>query len=49
MRVDRLLEKMGRDGDLIVTGERRSKRYRLTNSGLAKAQKIASELLATVA
>jgi hypothetical protein len=48
-RVDRLLEKMGRDGDLIVAGERRSKRYRFTNTGLLKAQKIATELLATVA
>lgn len=47
-RVDRLLEKMGDSGDLIVTGERRSKRYRLTNSGLAKVRQIASDLLATV-
>jgi hypothetical protein len=48
-RIDRLLEKLGRDGDLIVMGERRGKRYRFTNTGLTKAQKIASELLATVA
>ena len=48
-RIDRLLEKMGRDGDLIVMGERRGKRYRFTNAGLSKAQKIATEMLATVA
>jgi|ERR1019366_1625223 hypothetical protein len=48
-RIDRFLEKMGREGDLIVAGEHRSKRYRFTNSGLIKAQKIAKELLATVA
>src|SRR6266446_1579914 len=33
-RVDRLLEKLGRDGDVIVVGRRRSKTYRLTNSGV---------------
>jgi hypothetical protein len=48
-RVDRLLEKMGDSGDLIVMGERRSKRYRLTNAGLAKARQIAVNLLALVA
>jgi len=47
-RVDRLLEKLGREGDVIVTGTRRSKRYRLTNSGFAKAQRVASDLLTTV-
>jgi hypothetical protein len=48
-RVDRLLEKAGVDGNVIVTGERRSKRYRLTNSGLQKARAIASECIAIVA
>jgi hypothetical protein len=48
-RIDRYLEKMGREGDLIVMGERRGKRYRFTNSGLTKAQKLATEVLATVA
>lgn len=48
-RVDRLLEKIARDGHIIVTGARRSKRYRLTNTGLAKAREIAAALLATVA
>jgi hypothetical protein len=48
-RVDRLLEKLGRDGDAIVIGERRGKRYRLTNAGLAKARIVAADLIAIVA
>jgi hypothetical protein len=48
-RVDRLLEKMARDGDVIVVGEHRSKTYRLTNTGLAKARQLADDLLAIVA
>jgi hypothetical protein len=48
-RVDRLLEKMGRDGDVIVIGERRGKRYRLTNTGLTKARSVASQLIRIVA
>jgi len=48
-RVDRLLEKLARDGDVIVVGEHRSKRYRLTNAGLNKVRQVAGELVATVA
>jgi hypothetical protein len=48
-RVDRLLEKLGRDGDAIVIGERRGKRYRLTNAGQTKARQIAADLIAIVA
>jgi hypothetical protein len=48
-RVDRLLEKAGEIGDVIVVGSGRGKRYRLTNSGFAKTRAIANELLATVA
>lgn len=48
-RIDRLLEKIGKDGDIIVTGENRGKRYRMTNAGLAKARQIAMGLLAIVA
>jgi hypothetical protein len=44
-RVDRLLENVGRNGHIIVIGERRSKRYRLTNTGLTRAREIASSLL----
>jgi hypothetical protein len=42
-RVDRLLEKVGREGSVIVIGERRSKRYRLTNAGINKAKEIAEK------
>jgi hypothetical protein len=49
VRVDRLLEKMARDGDAIVIGERRAKRYRLTNAGMTKARGLAADLIATVA
>lgn len=48
-RADRLLEKAGRDGDVIVIGERRAKRYRLTNAGITKARAIAADAIATVA
>lgn len=48
-RVDRLLEKMSRDGDVITVGEHRSKTYRLTNAGFAKARQVATDLLAIVA
>jgi hypothetical protein len=44
-RVDRLLEKLGKDGDVIVLGQHRSKTYRLTNSGLNRAREIASAML----
>jgi len=46
-RVDRLLEHLSRNGDVMVMGRRRSKRYSLTNAGLAKARQIAVGLLAT--
>jgi DNA-binding transcriptional regulator PaaX len=49
LRVDRLLERIGNAGDVVVIGVHRSKRYRLTNAGLAKARQIAADLLATVA
>jgi len=48
-RVDRLLENLARGGDVIVVGEHRSKRYRLTNAGLNKVRQVAGELVATVA
>jgi hypothetical protein len=47
-RVDRILHKIGADGDLIITGQRRGKRYRLTNTGVAKAMRIAQDLIALV-
>lgn len=48
-RVDKLLEKLARQGEVIIFGEHRAKRYRLTNSGLSKARQSASEFCATVA
>lgn len=48
-RVDRVMEKAARDGDAIVIGERRGKRYRLTNAGLTKARTVAADLIAIVA
>jgi DNA-binding transcriptional regulator PaaX len=48
-RVDRLLEGMAREGDVIVIGERRSKRYRLTNTGITRARQAAVDLIAIVA
>lgn len=48
-RTDRLLDKAARDGDVIAIGQRRAKRYRLTNTGLAKARQLAADLIAKVA
>lgn len=48
-RVDRLLAKAGTDGDIILLGTGRSKRYRLTNVGITKARALASGLIASVA
>jgi hypothetical protein len=48
-RADRVLDKLSANGDVIIIGERRSRRYRLTNAGLAKARQVATDLLAIVA
>jgi hypothetical protein len=48
-RIDRVMEKIGKDGDIIITGENRGKRYRMTNAGVSKARQLASDLLAIVA
>ena len=47
-RVDKLLEKASTAGDVIVMGERRAKRYRLTNAGLAKARSVADGLASLI-
>src|SRR5579863_369223 len=44
-RIDRVMENIGKDGDVIVTGENRGKRYRMTNAGVAKARRLAAELI----
>jgi len=47
-RVDRLLEGLATAGVVIVIGEHRSKRYRLTNAGFARAIEVADSLIAKV-
>lgn len=47
-RSDRLLERVARNGDVIMIGERRGKRYRLTNAGANKARQVAASLIALV-
>lgn len=47
-RIDRVLNGLGSSGDLIITGERRGRRYRLTNSGLTRARDEATKLVAIV-
>jgi hypothetical protein len=48
-RIDGVLEKIARGGDLMTFGERRGKKYRLTNTGLAKARSIAADLISSTA
>ena len=48
-RLDRILDKLADDGEVMSFGERRGKKYRLTNTGIAKARAIASELIAALA
>lgn len=48
-RLDRILDKLAEDGDVMSFGERRGKKYRLTNTGIAKARVLAADLIATVA
>lgn len=47
-RVDRLLAKLADDGDVIVIGQHRGKRYRLTNAGHARAAYVAESMVANV-
>jgi hypothetical protein len=48
-RLDRILDKIATDGDVMSFGERRGKKYRLTNTGIAKARALAADLIAAVA
>jgi hypothetical protein len=48
-RLDRILDKLATDGDVLSFGERRGKKYRLTNTGIAKARALAASLLLQVA
>lgn len=48
-RVDRLLQKAADAGEIISVGQKRGKRYRLTNRGVAKAREIAKRQINLVA
>jgi hypothetical protein len=48
-RVDRLLDNLATDGLVIRSGAHRGTRYRLSNTGLARAQAIAREVIGRVA
>lgn len=48
-RIDRTLEKLSGDGDVIKVGFNRGTRYRLSNQGAMEAQNTAKELIASVA
>jgi len=48
-RIDYRLNKMIDAGEVVAIGERRGRRYRLTNTGLNKAQEISRNVIATVA
>src|SRR4029077_14736766 len=47
-RIDRNLEKLAQQGDIIKVGIGRASRYRLTNQGVTKAQAVARDLLASL-
>lgn len=44
-RIDRIMERMARDGEVIAFGENRGKRYRLTNKGLDRARTMAASMI----
>ncbi|MGO9604059.1 MAG: hypothetical protein ACLQAT_11775 [Candidatus Binataceae bacterium] len=48
-RLDRVTEKLAAEGQVIVVGVHRAKRYRLTNQGLNRAREIARTVIANVA
>jgi hypothetical protein len=45
-RIDRILKGLADEGEVIITGAHRGKRYRLTNKGHAHAETIARDTLA---
>ncbi len=47
-RVDRTLNELATAGSVITIGTGRSRRYRLTNQGMIRAQEIAQRLIALV-
>lgn len=47
-RIDYTMQRLAEDGFILSTGARRGRRYRLSNTGVARAQEIARELIALV-
>lgn len=47
-RIDRIMDKLTDDGSIITVGAHRSRRYRLSNTGLSKSLLIAKEVIGTV-
>jgi len=47
-RIDRILDKLSDEGDIITTGIHRGRRYRLSNQGLKLALQIAQAVIETV-
>ncbi len=47
-RIDGTLLRLSDDGLVITIGERRARRYRLTNTGIARAQEVARALISLV-
>lgn len=47
-RIDRVLDRMAREGDIIAFGEHRGKRYRLSHTGMVKARTLAADLILSV-
>ncbi len=48
-RTERLFQRIASTGDIVLLGEGRGKRYRLTNTGINRVRQIAARLIATVA
>jgi hypothetical protein len=49
LRVDRMMDRLSTEGTVIRSGMHRGTRYRLSNTGLARAQAIARDVIGRVA
>ena len=47
-RPDRPLERAGKEGEIIIIGQHRARRYRMTNKGMNKARGLAKTFIDTV-
>ncbi len=48
-RPDRILERLASEGNVIATGQKRGKKYRINNQGIRNARGLAADLIQTVA